>query len=110
MGLKVFVAELPAFLDFRLCFWKTGLCDLVIRRQNDKYCSRFKRFSISTSILQIKRCIESYYNGKISEAYNCIKNILEQYVKSPFIVAMIDENYAFRGSAVEKIRPENKYK
>lgn len=82
----------------------------------DKYATHIKskvgemyRDTVNTmdsNILQIKRCIASYYNGKISEAYNCIKNILQQYVKSPFIVAMIDENYAFRGSAVEKIRPE----
>lgn len=52
------------------------------------------------------KCILSYYNGKISEAYNCIKNILEQYVDSPFVVAPVDKNYAFRGSAVKELRPK----
>ena len=62
--------------------------------------------TIDSNIVQTKKCILSYYNGKISEAYNCIKNILEQYVDSPFVVAPVDKNYAFRGSAVKELRPK----
>lgn len=44
------------------------------------------------------------YNGKISESYSCIKNILARYVDSPFIVASVDKNYAFRGNADKELR------
>lgn len=59
---------------------------------------------IKDNIDLIKNCIHQYYNGKLNEAYCCIKKILEAYIDSPYIVASIDENYAFRGMAPKKIR------
>ena len=82
------------------------LDDYFIRIQTkigEEYPDTIK--AIDSNIAQIRKCISSYYNGKISEAYSCIKNILKQYVNSPFIVASVDKNYAFRGTAVKELRP-----
>ena len=54
----------------------------------------------------IIKAIELYYSADLVEAENCIYNIIEKYVKSEAIVANINENYAFKGMAPEKIQPE----
>ena len=60
---------------------------------------------IKRNINLIKESLKMYYNGKITSSYNCIKTVLEEYLGSPYIVAKIDENYAFRGYAPKSIRP-----
>ena len=54
----------------------------------------------------IIKAIELYYSADLVKAENCIYNIIEKYVKSEAIVANINENYAFKGMAPEKIQPE----
>lgn len=59
---------------------------------------------IEKNISLIKNCINYYYNAKISNAYKCIKQILNNYLDSPIIVSSLNESYAFRGIAVLKSR------
>lgn len=47
----------------------------------------------------LKECLEMYNNAKIGEARNCIKQIICNYIDNPFIIAKINKNYAFNGSA-----------
>ncbi|CEN93733.1 hypothetical protein [Paraclostridium sordellii] len=51
-------------------------------------------------------CLALYNNAKITEAKECIKNIIEKYLDSPYILATIDKNYAFRGMAPKEIQPK----
>ena len=64
---------------------------------------------IEENIKLIKECLENYYNSRLAEAYDNIKRMLIKYADgdrlTPFVVAAINENYAFRGCAPEKIRP-----
>ena len=60
---------------------------------------------IKRNIDLIKESIRMYYNGKIAVSYKCIKSVLEEYMDSPYIVAKVNENYAFRGIAPQRIRP-----
>ncbi len=60
---------------------------------------------IKRNIDLIKESIRTYYEGKIAVSYKCIKSVLEEYVDSPYIVATLNENYAFRGNAPKTIRP-----
>lgn len=64
--------------------------------------------STKENIDLIKQGLHFYFNGKVNETYNCIKEIIVKYYDSPYIVASVDENYAFRGLAPKKIRP-NRY-
>lgn len=54
---------------------------------------------------KLLQCIEEYYNANVWEAQEYIVDILNKYVDSPHIVAPISENYAFKGSSPEKLRP-----
>lgn len=60
---------------------------------------------IRNNIDLIKRSLNCYYNGRIKKAYECIKKILTNYINSPYIVASINENYAFKGLSPKIIRP-----
>lgn len=62
--------------------------------------------TIENNINLILESLKLYNNAKVEEAKNCIKKIIEQYCDAPYIVASIDENYAFRGMAPEKIQPK----
>ncbi len=66
--------------------------------------------NVKENIDLIKSCLNNYYNVKIAEAYDNIKDILIKYAggdkTSPFVVSVIDENYAFRGSAPSKLIPK----
>ncbi len=50
-----------------------------------------------------------YNNAKVASAKEIIKKIVEKYCNEPYIVANIDNNYAFRGMAPMQIQP-NQYK
>lgn len=62
--------------------------------------------STKENIDLIKHGLHSYFNGRVNETYNCIKKIIVKYYNSPYIVAPVNENYAFRGLAPKKIRPK----
>lgn len=47
-----------------------------------------------------------YNNAKVASAKEIIKKIVEKYCNEPYIVATIDNNYAFRGMAPVQIQPE----
>lgn len=83
------------------CLFEYPKCISNILQYNPKSIN-----SISENIDLINKALQYYYNGKIWYAYDCIKKILEKYISSPYIVAPIDENYAFRGLSPESIRPK----
>lgn len=47
-----------------------------------------------------------YNNAKVASAKEIIKKIVEKYCNEPYIVANIDNNYAFRGMAPVQIQPK----
>lgn len=47
-----------------------------------------------------------YNNAKVASAKEIIKKIIEKYCNEPYIVANIDNNYAFRGMAPMQIQPK----
>lgn len=54
----------------------------------------------------ILKSLQRYNNAQVGDAKDCIKKIVKKYCNEPYIVATIDENYAFRGMAPEKIQPK----
>lgn len=67
----------------------------------DDNCKR----SIVDNCEHIIKSIQEYYNANFSEAEELIFNVLNKYTDSPFIVAPMNENYAFKGVAPNKIQP-----
>ena len=53
----------------------------------------------------IEKSIREYYNANFSEAEKLIMELLKKYINSPFIVAPMNENYAFKGVSPSKIQP-----
>ncbi|MGN1303904.1 MAG: hypothetical protein ACI4YB_02600 [Oscillospiraceae bacterium] len=100
--------NLPVILkkDFE---YYVQLCDYL-----DKYNSTIQRFDIlppetkrstSENCDFIKQSIKNYYNARIIDAHKNISNILGKYITDyPFLVSPLNESYAFRGCAPEKLR------
>ena len=87
--------------------------ETYLAKYYEHVCNKLSNYSesvkgIEENINLIKKCLTDYYNGRLSEAYDSIKKILKKYADgdnmTQFIVATIDDNYAFRGSAPKGIR------
>ncbi len=61
--------------------------------------------AIGDNCENIKNAIQEYYKAHFSEAENLITKVLEKYIDSPFIVAPMNENYAFKGVSSKKLQP-----
>ena len=71
------------------------------------------KISIIDNCGHIQKSIQEYYNANFSEAEKHIMEVLKKYIDSPFIVAPMNENYAFKGFSPSKIQPsiyKNRYK
>lgn len=66
------------------------------------------RYTVAANIQIIKKSIQYYFNGNISEAQILIKSILKKYLSEPYFVSKFDKSYAFRGMAVLEDR-QKKY-
>lgn len=53
----------------------------------------------------ILESIKSYYNANVWNAQKGVMRIISEYINSSHIVATVNENYAFKGCAPEKLRP-----
>ena len=95
--------DLKLYLEKYFCKVEWILSDYIAYSKCRSACSKCLS-NIKKNIDLINKCIQCYYNGQIREAYNCIKDVVEAYLHSPFIVASIDENYAFRGAAPKNLR------
>ena len=64
--------------------------------------------NIEVNIQLIEECLSEYFKDNVSKAYTAIKNLLTEYISkengTPFVVATLNSNYAFRGSAPKEIR------
>ena len=60
---------------------------------------------VSQNINTINTALDKYFNGKPAQAYSLILDYISRYRESPFFVANINENYAFKSVAPEKLRP-----
>ena len=97
---------------------------MYIKRDNEYYCNLkgyFERYlkhiervsgiskeckeRIENNCEVILQSILQYYDANIIKAEQCIEKILERYLDSAFLVASINDNYAFKGLSPKKIRP-----
>lgn len=90
---KAYYIELNKFFSKYIDHLKTR-CDL----RND--CIK----STQRNIDFLKKSLKMYNNAKIGEARNCIKQIICNYIDNPFIIAKINKNYAFKGSAPPELQ------
>lgn len=65
--------------------------------------------STKSNINLINESLKLYNNANIGEAKECIKKMLAKYCNSPYIVATLDKNYAFRGIAPDDIPKKYNY-
>lgn len=61
--------------------------------------------NVEENINTIQNALQRYFNAKHFDAYIEIKSILEKYINSPYIISDLEENYAFRGLAPQKLTP-----
>lgn len=91
------------------CDYYVRLCEILDiyndRVQKCNTLSAQTKQSTSENCTLIKQCIENYYNAHIINAQKNISDILEKYTTDyPFFISPLNESYAFRGCAPEKIR------
>lgn len=108
IGLNDF--HLPIYLS-KDCEYYANLCEIL-----DKYDKQIQetdnlkedcKQKTHSNCDYIKECIKNYYNADVVSAQKRINEILKQYIEdSPFVVADINNNYAFRANAPHKIQPE----
>lgn len=68
----------------------------------DDECSNKTQENINLIIDALKL----YNKGEFASAKDSIKKIVEKYCNEPYIVATIDNNYAFRGMSPEALQPK----
>ena len=76
-----------------------------LQKELNRYCNHLIDKGISQDCIstvkknnqEILECMRHYYDAEVYEAQTYVKNILKRYIGSPYIVASINENYAFRG-------------
>ena len=87
--------------------------ETYLAKYYEHVCNKLSNYPESVKVIEeninlIKKCLTDYYNGRLSETYDSIKKILIKYADgdnmTQFIIATIDDNYAFRGSALKGIR------
>lgn len=85
-------------------------------RMLDKYISHIETVSgidenckrrMTDNCEYIEKSIQEFYNANFSEAEKLIMEVLQKYIDSPFIVAPLNENYAFKGLAPCRIQPSS---
>lgn len=100
--------ELPIFIE------KDSQYLAELNRVFNEYVKHLKQYipsyiecikNTERNISFILQAIESYYDARLHVAYKNINSILEKYIQSPYIVAPINENYAFRGISPDKLTP-----
>lgn len=88
---------------------------MELKNYLDRYIAHLKSISgldkkcIDNTQDNIDLIIEAlilYNNAKVADAKEFIKKIIYKYCNEPYIVASIDNNYAFRGMAPESIQPK----
>ena len=108
INVKLNKFKLPICIEYDNMYYKV-LNDTFIKYINhidnvqelDSECKNKTKYNCK----KILECVADYYNANIIKAQKKIEQIIKQYIKSDFIVSQIDENYAFRGIAPQKLRP-----
>ena len=82
--------------------------DFVAKFAEEKNSCYPKLKDVSENVMDnvqiLKDALRSYFSGRIQEAHSLVRSYIEKYNDVMFN-AVIDENYAFRGTSVPSLRP-----